>query len=123
MKNFLKSKKATSLLAAILILIVLATGRLFAQKYFLSKQIKELEAKAEKIKSENDELGSMVSYFNTPQFKEKEAREKLNLRKDGEVVVGLPGNFKNISTEIPQEKTSNPKKWYDFFFNKTKAGQ
>jgi cell division protein FtsB len=119
MKRFFESKFATGILAIALIAILFVTARLLTQKIRIDKQIKQLQARADAIRGQNQELSDLITYLNTDQYKEKAAREQLNLKKDGEVVVALPGNDSEqvASAQTTQvEQISNPKKWYNYFF-------
>ena len=117
MKGFLKSRVVTVLLMGLLVVVGFVTARLLSQKYQIDKQIAELQDRADRIKGENQQLSDLVKYLNTPQYQEKEAREKLNLKKDGEFVVGLPqGEVAGESQTIVVNKT-NPQKWFDYFFS------
>jgi cell division protein FtsB len=119
MKKFLQSKFATGLLTIALFAILFVTARLLTQKYRIDKQIQQLQARADQIRGENQQLSDLVAYLNTDQYKEKAAREQLNLKKDGEVVVALPGNDQEqiASAQTTNVEISNPRKWYEYFFS------
>jgi cell division protein FtsB len=117
--QFLKSKIATVILACLLAVVSFTTVRLLAQKYQFDKQVADLQARADRIKGDNQQLSDLVKYLNTPQYQEKAAREKLDLKKDGEVVVGLPKDQTETTTTQTQDTRSNPKKWFDYFFKKS----
>ena len=118
MKEFLKSRLGTVVLSGILLMVLFVTARVLAQKYQIDKQIKQLESRADQIKGENGQLSDLINYLSTPQFQEKQAREKLNLKKDGEIVVGLPVNQQDQETPPAVAQISNSKKWYYYFFKK-----
>ncbi len=119
MKDFLKSKMATIVLSGLLLVVLFVTARLLSEKYQVDKQISELQARADRIRGENQQLSDLVKYLNTPQYQEKEAREKLNLKKDGEYVVGLPKDQPDDQTQTAEAQQSNPRKWFDYFFKKS----
>ncbi len=98
-----------------------------------------LKFQAESLDRENQKLKGMISYFGTQSFSEKEAREKLNVKKEGEQVVILKeGGGGKSPDNVLQEKENNageennnaasPKtnsflkeapnviKWWDYFF-------
>ena len=70
----------------------------------------------EREKQENQRLKSQLTIVNSPEFIEKEARDKLFLVKPGEERVLLPGDsgLKNQSNN--QEKIPNWKQWLQLFF-------
>lgn len=116
-QSILKSRwfafPALILLAVSLVL----SYRLYVQKKDVYREIDRLNEQAEKIKAENTKLSSLINYYSTPEFLEKEAREKLNLKKEGEVVVALP-KLEDVNNVSSQEIKSNFKQWFDYFFSK-----
>lgn len=90
----------------------------------IETEVENLRQEAKRIQSENDSLALKIAYFETPEFQEKVAKEKLNLQKPDEgVVVVKPavqqekvvevkdGIEKNVEKEVP-----NYVKWLNFFF-------
>jgi hypothetical protein len=109
------------------------------RKYQIQKEVETLKFQAESLDRENQKLKGMISYFGTQSFSEKEAREKLNVKKEGEQVVILKeGGGGKSPDNVLQEKENNageennnaasPKtnsflkeapnviKWWDYFF-------
>ncbi len=85
------------------------------------EEIKKEQLKLERLKAKNEELKKQLEYVKTPEFIEKEAREKLNLARPGEVVVILPENVSEIVDIGKEQKPSkeekpNWKKWLNLFF-------
>lgn len=91
----------------------------------IDQEIEKLRQEAEKIRANNQGLQEKISYFKTPDFQEKVAKEKLNLQKpDEQVVIVKP----SPSYEIVEQKSSNNqelevakdipnyKKWWNYFF-------
>lgn len=117
MQSFLKSKFATGVLAIAFVAALFVTLQSLTQKYRIDRQIKQLQTRADQIRGENQQLSELVAYLNTDQYKEKAAREQLNLKKEGEFVVGLPNQQEQVSSaEIVVTQKSNPEKWYNYFF-------
>ncbi len=90
----------------------------------IEAEVQSLQKQARDIQNENDSLSAKIAYFETPEFQEKIAKEKLNLQKpDENVIVVKPGaeqtqvpavkvnGEKEIAVQIP-----NYKKWLNFFF-------
>lgn len=104
-------------LAGLLCAVLFVTAKALVQKYAVDRQIAQLQSRADQIRGQNDQLSDLVKYLNTDQYREKAAREQLNLKKDGEFVVAIPQNQQeqvaSASTEI---NLSNPQKWYNYFF-------
>lgn len=117
-QDFLKSKIATGLLGVVLVLVMVIAARVLIQKHQIDKEVAKLQTQADKVKKDNEQLASLIKYFDTPQYQEKQAREKLNLKKDGEFVVGLPNaSGTDLSTQVQSSQKSNPKQWFDYFFS------
>lgn len=116
-QQFLKSRGITWLLSLALIFVLFLTVRMFLQKYQIDKEIKKLEAETEKVKRDNEQLAGLIQYLQTPEYQEKQAREKLNLKKDGEMVVVLPDTDKREADQNQsQQPKANYKQWFDYFF-------
>ncbi len=127
--------KKKSILLIILFIVVFFAGVFVVYSAFnelsqnsqIEKEIESLKREAEKIQKNNTELREKIAYFETPEFQERIAKEKLNLQKEGENVVIVKHNsssreeFKentpsqnHLSPEIP-----NWKKWWRYFFKKS----
>ncbi len=86
-------------------------------------QKKDLVIKAEKqleyLKEENKKLKSELSYAETKEFIEKEARDKLLWVKPGEEQVLIPEKIiKKSVVEEQEEKVLKPnwQQWWEMFF-------
>jgi cell division protein FtsB len=115
---FIKSKSATILLVLILGAVAFVTFRLYMQKREVDSEIARLTEQSESLSRDNGQLSELIKYLDTPEYKEREAREKLNLKRPGEEVVVLPedaglGQVASAQTE----QSSNPKKWFSYFFH------
>jgi len=90
----------------------------------IENKIQELNQEKEKIQKENDALSKSIAFFETSQYQEKTAKQKLNMQKaDENVVVVKPtmeqAPAENISQDNKVEVASeipNYKKWLNFFF-------
>ena len=116
MKNFFQSKLGTLVLMGLFVSVVFAGAKALSQKYQTDKQVRQLQARTDQIKSDNSQLSDLVNYLGTTQYQEKAAREQLNLKKPGEVVVGLPQDQPVVAAAATTVQISNSKKWYDYFF-------
>lgn len=119
-RSFLKSRIVTWLLTAVFVFVLIGFVRVYLQKRQIDQEIAKLQDQTNKIKKDNEQLSYLIKYYNTPQYQEKQAREKLNLKKDGEVVVGLPDSTETASqdqTTTSLSKSSNAKAWFNYFFH------
>ena len=70
----------------------------------------------EAVKKENNALTEKLKDVESPEFIERQARDKLNLQKDGEVVVVLPKDVNVESKPQAQTEVPNWQKWWRLFF-------
>ena len=78
-----------------------------------------MEEKVLRLEEKKKELSEKYQYYQTPEFIEEEARNKLNMAKPGETIVILPPNLEEL---LSRSKTQaeplipNWKKWWNLFF-------
>jgi cell division protein FtsB len=79
-------------------------------------RITESQTKLTQVQKKQEELKSQLAQVQTPEFVEKEAREKLGYGREGEVIVILPQND-SAKNEVLSAKENNPnwKKWWDLY--------
>ena len=104
----------------------------------MAKEIFNIQQQISQLKKENQDLSVAIESFNNPSFLEKEAKRRLNLRKEGEEVVILPKNeFSDNQTttqanlenngqdqagegenngQADNKEESNLAKWWRYFF-------
>lgn len=129
-----KAMKKTSFFSILFAVAGLAVAGLISYSAFketrrtkiINQEIEKLRLEAEKLRQNNKEMQEKIVYFETPEFQERIAKEKLNLQKEDEnVTVVKPSptaREKNVeeSEKIkPMEKFSeqpNYKKWWNYFF-------
>jgi cell division protein FtsB len=84
------------------------------------EQVKKAEEKLEEQEKEREELVGKKEYFQSPEFVEEEARNKLNLAREEETIVILPPNVEEMSEWMEQEdreeELPNWKRWWRLFF-------
>lgn len=72
-----------------------------------------------RVEAENKRLKSELEAVQSPEFVEREAREKLGMAKEGEAVVIMPRiNKADQSNQLTNEEKIIPiwKKWWGLFF-------
>lgn len=90
----------------------------------IEKEVENLKEEARRIQSENDSLSQRIAYFETSQFQEKIAKEKLNLQKPDENVVVVKPDVKpepqvagsQDEAVGDEKKVVNYVKWWNLFF-------
>lgn len=111
----------------ILILTAFLTWSLFKQYNENSVVESDIELKKQEIRDlekSNQELNELIEYFSSDLFIEKEARDKLGLRKDGEKVVVIPKETDHyndqsndlLNQQLIKEDKFLPKLWWEYFF-------
>lgn len=78
------------------------------------ERVKEVREKRIAAEKENQELKKKLEFAQSPEFVEKQARDKLGLTKPGETVVILPP-LEATQTAVV-ENLPNWKKWLQLFF-------
>lgn len=115
-QTFLQSRFGTVILSLALVFVLVITAKLLMQKTEVEKEIEELKARSEEVNKQNQDLAQLINYLNTDTFKERQAREQLNLKKEGEYVVALPKGSELSETTDSEGQISNPRKWFNYFF-------
>lgn len=88
--------------------------------YNLSQKEAEKNQKIESLENEKKRLNEKLTFVNSNDFVEKEARTKLNMKKENEQIYIVNNgsevqNSKDTETKKP-EKKSNFSKWMDVIF-------
>src|SRR3989344_3613633 len=118
MNKFLTSKVFTGLVGVLVLWLTFSSINLTSQRSVVDSGVKNIEAKIKEVQDNTDYLNKFLSYFQTPDFLEKEARLKLNYKAPGEEVVFIykDKNIKNVSDSISFEelltRIPNYKKWF-----------
>lgn len=91
----------------------------------IENEIETLRQEAKKLRQNNQNMSEKIGYFDTAEFQEKIAKEKLNLQKEDEnVAIIKPSPTLRISEseEETAEKEAtlpekpNYEKWWNYFF-------
>lgn len=92
----------------------------------IQKEIGAIRTEAEKIQKDNRELEEKIAYFQTPEFQEKVAKEKLNFQKADEEVVVIKSSpssraekaagEEDEASETVRDSQANYLKWWRYFF-------
>lgn len=131
-KRFLTSKFLLFFLIIAFIWSAIACVKITYKKKQLIKESEKLQAEISKIQEENKQLGSIKNILTNPSFLEREAKRRLNLKREGEEVVIIPESesgqvvkdaeneeieqIGGDSTGVEPKEELNPKKWWRYFF-------
>jgi len=92
-------------------------GRMAYKNYQIEQQISDLAKEVVAIEEENQDLRASIIYYQSDNFKEREARLKLGLQKPGETVIVIPSQEPFAEEkEEEKKKESNFSKWKVFLF-------
>lgn len=120
-----QTKKTLKIIAVGLIFISL----FFTIKAFLAQEIKRKKV-AEEIKSlqeqaasldqKNKQLSDSLAFLDTNAYKEKVAKESLNMKQDGEVAISFIPEVDNGNNQPKNDEkpVPNPLKWWYYFFSR-----
>ncbi|PLX26394.1 hypothetical protein C0580_00005, partial [Candidatus Parcubacteria bacterium] len=106
----------TLFLVVLLILsFVKVTKELMIRKE-INEEIQKMEEQLATVEGKNTEMEKLITYLNTDEYIEKQARLKLNLSKPGEKQVNIAGTDESVDIFAQDDKTPNPIKWFNYFF-------
>ena len=100
---------------AVYLFVVL--GQTINHNYQLSRQVNQLNAQVDLLQAQKTQLADSLQYYNSPAFRDREARSKLGLQLPGENVIIIPHeNASPAVTPTPQPvaRRSNLQQWIDF---------
>lgn len=83
------------------------------------ERIEQSQVQVEELEKEHSELKEMKEYYQSEEFIEEQARNKLNLAQEGETIVILPPNVEELVGWKEEEKSPeipNWKRWLKLFF-------
>lgn len=97
--------------------LIITLSRSVWELWHKRDEYRKIQARVSQLKEENNRRQSEARYVETPQFIEKEAREKLNLVKPDETLVIIPQNVLKEAT-APAEVTPIPnwQQWLRLFW-------
>jgi hypothetical protein len=95
--------------------------------YTVRQQVKRLRGQVATEQHRQQELQDLIAYLSSPTFQEREARLQLGLKKSDEQVVVVPdapgeagnvnaGDGSDGSSNVTAGPTSNPQRWWNYFF-------
>src|SRR3990172_9501193 len=110
-------KKIIFIIIVVILLFIInnlvnSVFNIWQKKDVVTQAQKELEYQ----KQENQRLKSALSYSQTQEFIEKEARNKLFMVKEGEQKVLIPKELEESQGLSKESNGPNWKKWWNLFF-------
>ena len=117
-------KLSKYLIYVLLILLAISVYKNISKIKQIYKRITEKEEDVRKLEESNKNLERKVEESSSPDYIEKQIRDKLGLAKEGEVVVVLPAPevLRKYAPQVEREEENLPdpnwKKWLHLFYFK-----
>lgn len=107
-----------------LVLVSFGLYKIIHQRIQIKKETINLNEKIQELEKSNSELTHLIDYLNTNTYKEESARSQLGLKKPEEkvIVITKKPDSKPVDPPAPTNpeeqliKSSNPLKWWLYFF-------
>jgi len=120
-KTLIKSKIFFIFLIPVALALVIGIFQNLYHRYQVKKDLNRLNAEIISLGKQKEDLSKLLDYYNNPSNLEKEARIRLNYKKEGEkVVVILPiatssGHEVISGPSLDNENLPNYKQWWYYF--------
>lgn len=123
-ERMIKSRIFFVFLIPIILALTVGIFQEFYYRYKVQKDLNKLNAEIANLNKQKSELNNLVDYYKNESNLEKEARVRLNLKKEGEkVVIILPQatstGEETISMKLHNgelDSLPNYKQWWYYFF-------
>jgi len=105
----------------IIVFLGVNLGKEYYRERQIQKEIDSLKNDIESFEKDNYKLSQLVELYKTDEWKEIEARKRLNMKKEGEslIIITEPNdsNGKVLSANIDLDiNLPNYVKWWNYFF-------
>jgi cell division protein FtsB len=117
--KILKNKVIQGLITVIGIILIVSLVQDIRRLLRASGEIKIAEKKVQELEKENQQLAEKKKYYQSSEFIEEQARDKLNMAKPGETIVILPSNLEEVLGKGKKEslpELPNWQRWWNLFF-------
>ncbi|MFH1366602.1 MAG: septum formation initiator family protein [Patescibacteria group bacterium] len=110
---------------AVLVFMGVSLSKEVVRRVEISTQVSSLENEISSLEKKNSDLSELIAYFKSESYREREARLKLGLEKEGEQMIILPKDYLinsaqgvNSGTEGSDLINEAPasQKWWNYFF-------
>lgn len=119
--RFISSQRFIAIIGLVfLLLIIFPLAKIYTQKRLVEQEIKDVKKEISDFESTNKDLREMISYLESDQSLEEQARLNLNLKKPGEKVIVIEAQKDNATVEDINKTAvseSNFAKWRHYFFD------
>ncbi|MBM3205399.1 septum formation initiator family protein [Candidatus Shapirobacteria bacterium] len=117
--NILQNRLSQILIVLVGIGLIVSLSRNIFKLLKAADELNLAEQKVKQLEQESADLAQKKEFYQSEAFIEQEARNKLNMTKEGETVVILPPNLKQVLGEkenLPTEPLPNWRQWWNLFF-------
>ncbi|MFH1840656.1 MAG: septum formation initiator family protein [Candidatus Shapirobacteria bacterium] len=98
------------------IVVIIGLSKDILRLLKVGDEVKIAEQKVFDLKQKNQELKAQLDYYQSDEFVEKEARNKLNLVRPGETIIVLPLDYGGKASSFEHPDPPNYLKWWRLFF-------
>ena len=124
--KIISSKIFLAVALFLLVSVIFLEIKQWRQRKIVEQEIDSLNSQSEALSQKNNQLQSALSFLQTDEYKQMEAREKFNLAEPGEVVYSFQADDSanqgqdqgKPSYNPDSNQISNPGKWWNYFFHK-----
>lgn len=121
MSRIVQPRIVMAVTGIVVLFILFSLGQEISRRWQIDHQVAQLEQQADSMKKNVVELQNLNQYFQTSDYQERLAREKLNFRAPGEQVVLIPEDSAApqapaITLEVPKKPLPLPLAWWNMFF-------
>jgi len=116
--NILKHKWVQILIIIVGVGLIVSLSRDILRLLKSAQQLKLAQQRMEQFEKESENLAKKKEYYQSGAFVEEEARNKLNMAKEGEAIVILPPNIKEVLGEKESfnvKPLPNWRQWLNLF--------
>ncbi|MFA5184486.1 MAG: septum formation initiator family protein [Patescibacteria group bacterium] len=103
-----------------LVVIIFPLARTYSQRRLVEQEIADVQAQIQDFESQNQQLKDLITYLQSDQSLEEQARLNLNLKKPGEAVVVVENKIagvNEIAAATADSAEGNLAKWWHYFFD------
>lgn len=115
-ENHFSAKALFWILFLVLILTAFAIYKQLNRQKNIDFSNQKINSETANLAAQNKELEQLIAYFNSSEFIEKEAREKLNMAKPGEKTLVITKEENTSLNNTMQNQSSTLIKWWQYFF-------
>jgi len=123
-KEQIQYKVIISVALVVMVSVLISLSNILYRDYQNNLRVKKLKDDIAGLGNDNSYMQELLDYVKTESYKEKKAKESLELKKPGEIVVVIPeqADERMLLGQEPEQKANyvdtlnNQQKWLYYFF-------